>query len=51
LTELKSKSAGGIRRKFDWVRKAYWKEHVVFSTRFFLSTVGVDKKVILNYEK
>ena len=49
VAELKSKSASGLREKFPWIHKVYWKENIVWSPGFFLSTVGVNETVIKNY--
>ena len=49
VATLKAKSASLMRKKFQWLKKVYWKENVVWSPGFFLSTVGVDEKVIKNY--
>ena len=49
VAELKSKSASGLREKFPWIHKVYWKENIVWSPGFFLLTVGVNETVIKNY--
>lgn len=49
VAELKSKSASELRSHFPWLEKVYWKENVVWSPGFFLSTVGVNETVIKNY--
>ena len=49
VARLKSQTASKLRKKFNWIKKVYWKENVVWSTGFFLSTVGVDEKVIKEY--
>lgn len=47
--QIKAQSASLIRKKFPWLEKVYWKEVVVWSPGFFLSTVGVDEKTIKQY--
>ena len=49
IARLKAASASKMRKKFDWLKKVYWKENVVWSPGFFLSTVGVNEKVIKEY--
>ncbi len=49
VAQLKSQSASLLRVKFDWLRKVYWKEEVVWSPGFFLSTIGVSEKTIKEY--
>ena len=49
--ELKSRSASELRTHYPWLQKVYWKENIVWSPGFFLSTVGVDQSVIRNYVK
>ena len=46
---LKSESASKLRKKFQWLEKVFWKENIVWSPGFFLSTVGVNEKVIRQY--
>ena len=38
-----------LRKKFDWLKKVYWKEGVVWSPGYFVSTIGIDEKVIIKY--
>ena len=38
-----------MRKKFTWLSKVYWKENVVWSPGYFVSTVGIDEKTILAY--
>ena len=49
VARLKSESASMLRKKFKFLDKVYWKENVVWSPGFFLSTVGVNEKVIQQY--
>ena len=49
IGQLKSQSASMLRRKFDWLKKVYWKENVVWSPGYFVSSVGLDEDVIRNY--
>ena len=46
---LKGQTASRIRKKFGWLKKVYWKENVVWSPGYFVSTVGVDEEKILRY--
>ncbi|NLL62252.1 MAG: hypothetical protein GX240_05710 [Candidatus Atribacteria bacterium] len=32
-----------------WLAKVYWKENIVWSPGYFVSTVGIDEKSIINY--
>ena len=47
--QLKSQSASRLRKKFKWLGKVYWKENVVWSPGYFVSSVGVDEETIKNY--
>ena len=49
VARLKAQSASTMRKNFTWLKKVYWKESVVWSPGFFLSTVGVNKEIIRNY--
>ena len=49
IGRIKQFTAGRLREKFAWLGKVYWKERVVWSPGYFVSTVGVDEKQILLY--
>ena len=49
VARLKSESASMMRKKFEFLSKVYWKENIVWSLGFFLSTVGMNEKVIKQY--
>ena len=46
---IKQFTASKLRKKFPWLRKVYWKEDVVWSPGYFVSTVGVDEEQIKKY--
>ncbi len=46
---LKGMTASGLRKKFGWLKKVFWKENVVWSPGYFVSTVGVDEERIIKY--
>ena len=48
---IKGKTASELRKKFKWLEKVYWKENVVWSTGYFVSTIGIDEDKVLNYVK
>ena len=48
---IKGRTASMLRKKFEWLGKVYWKENVVWSPGYFVATVGLDEKMILNYVK
>jgi len=49
--KLKCQTASGLREKFPWLGKVYWKENIVWSPGYFVSTVGVDEARIIKYVK
>jgi len=49
MGQLKSQSASQLRAKYDWLEKVYWKENIVWSPGYFVSSVGINEKVIRNY--
>ena len=49
MGRLKSQSSSYMRRKFEFLAKVYWKENIVWSPGYFVSSVGVDEKVIKRY--
>ncbi len=51
IGEVKQYTARELRKKFAWLGKVYWKERVVWSPGYFVSTVGLDEKAITEYVK
>ena len=49
--KIKQYTASRMREKFAWLEEAYWKERVVWSPGYFVSTVGLDEKQIIEYVK
>ncbi|MEW6009484.1 MAG: IS200/IS605 family transposase [Candidatus Omnitrophota bacterium] len=48
---MKSRTAGILRRRFSWLKRVYHEEGIVWSSGFFVSTVGLDEKEALEYVK
>ena len=46
---LKSRSARNLRHRFPWLERVYWKEKVVWSPGYFVSTVGLNEEQIIKY--
>ena len=51
IGRLKGRSASILRKKFKWLEKVYWKENIVWSPGYFVSTVGINEEAILRYVK
>ena len=49
MGQLKSQSASYLRTAFPWLKKVYWKETIVWSPGYFVSSVGLDEQTIRNY--
>ena len=49
MGRLKGQSSSRIRKKFKWFEKVYWKENIVWSPGYFVSSVGIDEAVIKRY--
>ncbi len=49
MGKLKSQSSSALRKAFPWLAKVYWKESVVWSPGYFVSSVGIDEETIKNY--
>ena len=43
---IKGRSASMLRKKFAWLGKVYWKENIVWSPGFFVSTIGLNEQQI-----
>ena len=46
---LKGQLSSRMRKFFKWLEKVYWKENVVWSPGYFVSSVGLDEETIRNY--
>jgi putative transposase len=46
---IKSNSARLMKKKFEYMRKAYWGVDGIWSDGYFVSTVGVNESVIQKY--
>jgi putative transposase len=46
---MKGITARQLRKKFGWLKNVYWKENIVWSPGYFVSTVGIDEKQIIQY--
>jgi putative transposase len=49
MGRLKSQSSSHLRRSFKWLSKVYWKENIVWSPGYFVSSVGIDEATIKRY--
>ncbi len=49
MGQLKSQSASRLRSKFTWLQQLYWKENIVWSPGYFVSSIGIDEQTIKNY--
>ncbi len=49
--KMKGMTASLLRTKFSWLAKVYWKENIVWSPGYFVSTAGIGEKEILKYVK
>jgi len=44
IGRIKGRSAGKLRKKFKWLEKVYWKENIVWSPGYFVSTIGLNEQ-------
>ena len=51
IGRIKGRSASILRKKFAWLGKLYWKENIVWSPGYFVSTIGINEKQIMRYVK
>ena len=51
IGKIKGQSAGMLRMKFEWLKKVYWKEDIVWSPGYFVPTIGLDEERIKRYVK
>jgi putative transposase len=51
IGQMKQYTASRLRGKFRWLEKVYWRERVIWSPGYFVSTVGLNEKQIMVYVK
>ena len=51
IGEIKQYTGSMTRKKFAWLEKVYWKEQVLWSPGYFVSTIGLDEEQITEYVK
>ena len=51
IGRIKGRTASNLRKKFRWIEKVYWKENILWSPGFFVSTIGLDEERIKRYVK
>ncbi|MHB8280148.1 MAG: IS200/IS605 family transposase [Candidatus Humimicrobiaceae bacterium] len=49
IGRIKGRSAGKLRKKFKWLEKVCWKENIVWSPGYFVSTIGLNEQEIIKY--
>jgi putative transposase len=49
--QMKQYTSSQLREKFAWLKDVYWKEEVVWSPGYFVSTVGLDEEQVTEYVK
>jgi putative transposase len=49
IGKIKGQTASQLRKKFSWLGKVCWKENVVWSRGYFVSSVGIDEARVLKY--
>jgi len=49
IGRIKGQTASMLRKKFAWLERVYWKENIVWSPGYFVSTVGLNEQSIMRY--
>jgi putative transposase len=49
MGQLKSQSSSQFRKSFPRLAKVYWNENILWSSGYFVSSVGVDEETIIKY--
>ena len=47
--QIKGVTASKLRNRFEWLKKRYQRESVVWSPGYFVSTIGIDEDKIIKY--
>jgi putative transposase len=46
---IKSNTSRALKRKFDFLKEVYWDEKGIWAKGYFVSTVGINEKIIQAY--
>lgn len=46
---IKSNTAKGLKQKFPFLKEVYWGTESIWSSSYFVSTVGINEKIIRQY--
>ena len=49
IGRIKCQTASRLQKKVPWLSQVYWKENIVWSPGYFVSTIGLNEKSILDY--
>ena len=49
IGRMKGMTGSELRKKFTWLIKVYWKENLVLSTGYFVTTIGIDEDKVMKY--
>jgi putative transposase len=49
MGRMKSQSSSHLRKSHKWLSKVYWKENVVWSPGYFVSSVGIGEDIVKAY--
>jgi len=49
IGKIRGQSASKLRKKFKWLEEVYWKENIVWSPGYFVSTIGLNEDQIIKY--
>lgn len=49
IGRIKGRRASSLRKKYTWLKKVYWKENIVWSPGYFVSTIGLNEEQIIKY--
>jgi putative transposase len=47
--KIKGMTSIELRKKFEWLRNHYFRENVLWSPGYFVSTVGIEEQKVLKY--
>ena len=49
VRKMKSNTAREVKKRFKFLKKVYWGTESIWSKGYFVSTVGIDEKIIKRY--
>ena len=46
---MKGQTSSQLRKRYEWLKRVYWKENIMWSPGYCVSTIGLNEEQIIQY--